>query len=102
MTALFPLFFETQLTAVCKFTSLLLPCGFGFLTLSGNFSYTETEYGEDYFVFTVDDPINPVPVFGTFTQGFVSAQVTDPAQASDYTVNLKGGPLKGIPEEKAI
>lgn len=71
------------------------------LTLSGNFSYTETEYGEDYFVFTVDDPINPVPVFGTFTQGFVSAQVTDPSQASDYTVNLKGGPLKGIPEEKA-
>ena len=71
------------------------------LTLSGNFSYTETEYGEDYFVFTVDDPINPVPVFGTFTQGFISAQVTDPSQAADYTVNLKGGPLKGIPEEKA-
>ena len=35
------------------------------LTIAGNFSYTETEYGEDYFVFTVDDPINPVPVFGT-------------------------------------
>ncbi len=70
------------------------------LNIAGNFSYTETEYGEDYEVFTVDDPVNPVPVFGLCTQGYVSCLVDDPSYAEDYTVNLKGGPLKGIPEEK--
>ena len=70
------------------------------LTLSGNFSYTETEYGEDYFVFMVDDPVNPVPVFGQCTQGYISCEVDNPDFAKDYTVNLKGGPLKGIPEIK--
>ena len=70
------------------------------LNIAGNFSYTETEYGEDYLVFTVDDPVNPVPVFGQCTQGYVSCQVDDPTFAEDYTVNLKGGPLKGIPEIK--
>ena len=70
------------------------------LTLSGNFSYTETEYGEDYLVFMVDDPVNPVPVFGQCTQGYVSCEVDNPDFAKDYTVNLKGGPLKGIPEIK--
>ena len=70
------------------------------LTLAGNFSWTETEYGEDYNVFMIDDPINPVPVFGECTQDYISCSVTTPAQAADYTVNLKGGPLKGIPELK--
>ena len=70
------------------------------LTLNMNYSYTETEYGEDYEVFTVDDPVNPVPVFGLCTQGYVGCTVDDPSFAEDYTVNLKGGPLKGIPEEK--
>ena len=42
------------------------------LTLAGNFSWTETEYGEDYNVFMIDDPINPVPVFGECTQGYIS------------------------------
>ena len=70
------------------------------LNIAGNFSYTETEYGEDYEVFTVDDPVNPVPVFGLCTQGYVGCTVDDPSFAEDYTVNLKGGPLKGIPEEK--
>ncbi len=70
------------------------------LTIAGNFSWTETEYGEDYLVFMVDDPVNPVPVFGSCTQGYVSCSVTTEAQAQDYTVNLKGGPLKGIPELK--
>ena len=70
------------------------------LTLSGNFSYTETEYGEDYLVFMVDDPVNPVPVFGQCTQGYVACEVDNPDFAKDYTVNLKGGPLKGIPEIK--
>jgi outer membrane receptor protein involved in Fe transport len=70
------------------------------LTLAGNFSWTETEYGEDYNVFMIDDPINPVPVFGECTQGYISCDVLTEAQAADYTVNLKGGPLKGIPELK--
>ena len=70
------------------------------LTLAGNYSYTKTEYGEDYLVFMVDDPINPVPVFGECTQGYVGCSVVTEAQAADYTVNLKGGPLKGIPETK--
>ena len=47
-----------------------------------------------------DDPINPVPVFGECTQGYVACSVTTEAQAAEYTFNLKGGPLKGIPETK--
>ncbi len=70
------------------------------LNIAGNFSYTQTEYGEDYLVFTVDDPVNPVPVFGLCTQGYIGCSVDDPSFAEDYTVNLKGGPLKGIPEIK--
>ena len=70
------------------------------LNIAGNYSYTKTEYGEDYFVLTVDDPTNPVAVFGTCTQGYVSCDDDNPAFVTDYTVNLKGGPLKGIPEEK--
>ena len=70
------------------------------LTLAGNYSYTKTEYGEDYLVFMVDDPVNPVPVFGACTQGYIACLVDDPSYAEDYTVNLKGSPLKGIPEQK--
>ena len=70
------------------------------LTLAGNYSYTKTEYGEDYLVFMVDDPVNPVPVFGACTQGYIACLVDDPSYAQDYTVNLKGSPLKGIPEQK--
>ena len=70
------------------------------LNIAGNYSYTKTEYGEDYFVLTVDDPTNPVAVFGQCTQGYVSCEDDNPAFVTDYTVNLKGGPLKGIPEEK--
>ncbi len=68
--------------------------------IAGNYSYTETEYGEDYFVLTVDDPANPVAVFGQCTQGYIACDDDNPAFVTDYTVNLKGGPLKGIPEEK--
>ena len=70
------------------------------LNIAGNYSYTKTEYGEDYFVLTVDDPTNPVAVFGQCTQGYVSCEDDNPAFVTDYTVNLKGGPLKGIPEDK--
>jgi outer membrane receptor protein involved in Fe transport len=70
------------------------------LTLAGNFSHTETEYGQDYFVLTVDDPEIPVPVFGLCTQGYVGCATDDISFVQDYTVNLKGGPLKGIPETK--
>ena len=72
------------------------------LNIAGNYSYTKTEYGEDYFVLTVDDPTNPVAVFGTCTQGYVSCDDDNPAFVTDYTANLKGGPLKGIPEEKFV
>ena len=70
------------------------------LNIAGNYSFTETEYGEDYFVLTVDDPTNPVAVFGQCTQGYVSCEADNPNFVTDYTVNLKGGPLKGIPEQK--
>ena len=70
------------------------------LNISVNYSYTKTEYGEDYFVLTVDDPTNPVAVFGQCTQGYISCDDDNPAFVTDYTVNLKGGPLKGIPEDK--
>ena len=70
------------------------------LNIAGNYSYTKTEYGEDYFVLTVDDPANPVAVFGQCTQGYISCDDDNPAFVTDYTVNLKGGPLKGIPEDK--
>jgi len=70
------------------------------LNIAGNYSYTKTEYGEDYFVLTVDDPTNPVAVFGQCTQGYVSCEADNPTFVTDYTVNLKGGPLKGIPEVK--
>jgi len=70
------------------------------LTIAGNYSYTETEYGEDYVVLTIDDPTNPVPVFGLCTQGYVGCATDDPSFVDDYTVNLKGGPLKGIPQDK--
>jgi iron complex outermembrane receptor protein len=70
------------------------------LNIAGNYSYTKTEYGEDYFVLTIDDPMNPAAVFGQCTQGYVSCESDNPAFVTDYTVNLKGGPLKGIPEDK--
>ncbi|MBL6900371.1 MAG: TonB-dependent receptor [SAR86 cluster bacterium] len=72
------------------------------LNIAGNYSYTKTEYGEDYFVLTVDDPLNPVAVFGACTQGYVTCEDDNPAFVTDYTANLKGGPLKGIPEEKFV
>ena len=48
------------------------------LNIAGNYSYTKTEYGEDYFVLTVDDPTNPVAVFGQCTQGYVSCETDNP------------------------
>jgi outer membrane receptor protein involved in Fe transport len=70
------------------------------LNIAGNFSHTETEYGEDYYVLTIDDPEIPVPVFGQCTQGYVGCSTDSLAFVQDYMVNLKGGPLKGIPETK--
>ena len=79
------------------------------LTLSGNMSYTETKYGDDYWVMATDDPMNPPQIFGDFTQGVVgnSGTGTDVngdgvIDASDfpYAVNVKGNSLKGIPKEK--
>lgn len=67
------------------------------LTLYANYSYTKTEYGEDYFVLSIDDPTVPSPVYGTFVQGTVSS---DNTVATDYLFNTKGDPLKGIPETK--
>lgn len=70
------------------------------LTLSGNYSFTETEYGEDYIILMIDDPANPATVFGTCTQAYVSCSVTGP-QASQYSFNAKGSSLKGIPGHKS-
>jgi iron complex outermembrane recepter protein len=55
------------------------------ITLGGNYSYTHTEYTADYWVINNDDPALPLPLLG-------------PAA---LTVNLKGNPLKRIPEHKS-
>ncbi len=70
------------------------------LTLSGNYSYTETEYGEDYLISNLDDPALPAPVWGTFTQVDVVDFVAVGSDADLFTFNLKGNQLRGIPEEK--
>jgi outer membrane receptor protein involved in Fe transport len=82
------------------------------LTLNANYSYTETEYGEDYYVLTTDDPTQPRQVFGDFTPGYISNAATGCSQGEtpigaagcagtfDYSVNVKGNPLKGIPYDK--
>jgi outer membrane receptor protein involved in Fe transport len=70
------------------------------LNFAGNYSYTKTTYNEDYFVLTIDDPEIPVPLFGSCTQGYVSCSTDDLSFVQDYTVNLKGNGLKGIPVTK--
>tara|TARA_Y100000768_G_scaffold383941_1_gene367002 strand:- start:123 stop:1223 length:1101 start_codon:yes stop_codon:yes gene_type:complete len=70
------------------------------LTLSGNYSYTETEYGEDYLISNLDDPSLPAPIWGTFTQISAVDYVALGADADLFTFNLKGNQLRGIPEEK--
>ena len=70
------------------------------LTLSGNYSYTETEYGEDYLIQNLDDPSLPAPIWGTFTQVDVVDFVAVGADADLFTFNLKGNQLRGIPQEK--
>ncbi len=67
------------------------------LTLYGNYSYTKTEYGEDYFVLSLDNPTVPSPVFGGFVQDAVGASNVE---ASAYVFNTRGSSLKGIPETK--
>ena len=70
------------------------------LTIAGNYSYTETEYGEDYLISNLDDPSLPAPVWGTFTQVDVVDFVAVGADADLFTFNLKGNQLRGIPQEK--
>ena len=82
------------------------------LTLNMNYSYTETEYGEDYWILTTDDPTQPEEVFGGFVQGYVGSEAVGCgagetpignagcAGTFDYAVNAKGDPLKGIPYDK--
>jgi len=46
-------------------------------------------------VLTVDDPENPVPVFGlVYARLTLGVRTDDPSFVDDYTVNLKGGPLE--------
>jgi outer membrane receptor protein involved in Fe transport len=70
------------------------------LTLSGNYSYTETEYGEDYLISNIDDPSVPSEIWGTFTQVDTVDYVAVGSDADLFTYNLKGNQLKGIPQEK--
>ena len=65
------------------------------LTLSGNYSYTETEYKDDVFFLENDDPSKPLPLFPC------TPTAADP-EACPQIFNVKGGSLKGIPEHKAI
>jgi outer membrane receptor protein involved in Fe transport len=70
------------------------------LTLSGNYSYTETEYGEDYLISNLDDPSIPAAIWGDFTQVDPVDYVAVGSDADLFTFNLKGNQLKGIPQEK--
>ena len=70
------------------------------LTLSGNYSYTETEYGEDYLISNLDDPSIPAAIWGEFTQVDTVDYVAVGSDADLFTFNLKGNQLKGIPQEK--
>ena len=70
------------------------------LTLSGNFSYTDTEYGEDYLISNLDDPSIPAAIWGDFTQVDTVDYVAVGSDADLFTFNLKGNQLKGIPQEK--
>ena len=70
------------------------------LTLSGNYSYTETEYGEDYLISNLDDPSIPSAIWGEFTQVDAVDYVAVGSDADLFTFNLKGNQLKGIPQEK--
>ena len=58
-------------------------------TLGGNGSWTDTEYKSDFFVLEDDNPAFPLPLFSNLTG------------ADSFVVqNLKGNPLKQIPEWK--
>ena len=70
------------------------------LTLSGNYSYTDTEYGEDYLISNLDDPSIPAAIWGDFTQVDTVDYVAVGSDADLFTFNLKGNQLKGIPQEK--
>jgi outer membrane receptor protein involved in Fe transport len=70
------------------------------LTLSGNYSYTDTEYGEDYLISNLDDPSVPAAIWGEFTQIDEVDYVALGSDADLFTFNLKGNQLKGIPQEK--
>ena len=70
------------------------------LTLSGNYSYTTTEYGEDYLIANIDDPSLPTQIWGDFTQVDTVDYVAVGSDADLFTFNLKGNQLKGIPEHK--
>ncbi len=70
------------------------------LTLYANYSYTLTEYGEDYLIANIDDPSVPSQIWGTFTQVDTVDYVAVGADADLFTYNLKGNALKGIPEQK--
>jgi outer membrane receptor protein involved in Fe transport len=70
------------------------------LTLSGNYSYTNTEYGEDYIIENLTDPENPAAIWGDFTQIDTVSFVALGDAASLYSFNLKGNQLRGIPQEK--
>ena len=72
------------------------------LTLSGNYSYTETEYGEDYLISNLDDPSIPAAIWGEFTQVDTVDYVAVGSDADLFTFNLKGNQLKGIPQEKLL
>lgn len=52
------------------------------LTVNANYSYTKTEYKDDFFLVEDENPLAPFPLFGATTH------------------NLNGQSLKGIPEHK--
>ena len=70
------------------------------LTLSGNYSYTLTEYGEDFLISNIDDPSVPSQIWGNFTQVDTVSNVAVGDDAALFTYNLKGNQLKGIPQHK--
>jgi iron complex outermembrane receptor protein len=62
------------------------------LTIGGNYSYTQTEYQDDYFVLDFQNPAVPTGVFGAIGPNGENAQY--------YITNVNGNDLKRIPDHK--
>jgi outer membrane receptor protein involved in Fe transport len=76
-----------------------------YLTLGGNYSYTDTEYSEDYLVTERDDPSLPNSLFQYALNEDGSRVTTATGFAFNldaYLRQVQGNPLKRIPKHKGV